>query len=179
MPNLMRRMKLVALLGMLGCTFEGSGQSLDAALVEDDLRVFLMGRGYTAVPMVRLSTGHFSVSGSADEVTLDLIVDTGASHTLLDTERVGRFGIRTVDEGSRATGVEYANQSVESGRLDNVAVGAVRMETLRVTVVDLSQVNRVLQRMGDGQVDGILGSDALVAREAVIDYGNRSLYLKE
>lgn len=179
MSDLRRSLVALALFAMLGCTYDSSGQEIAAAAQTEELRVFLLAQGYVQVPMTRLATGHYSISGLAEEVTLDLIVDTGASHTLLDIARVDRFGIRTGDTGSQATGLGYSNQSVETGRLANVEVGVVRIDTMQVTIVDLSQVNRVLDGMGDARVDGILGSDALTAWRAVIDYGSRSLYLME
>jgi hypothetical protein len=135
--------------------------------------------GYTSVPMVRLPTGHFSVGGTADTVSLDMIVDTGASHTMIDVQRASRFDLATEDRGGRATGIGGPSQRVRSGNLGNVAIGPVRFDSLRVTVLDLSQVNGVLRGLGNRPVDGIIGADLLMSQQAVIDYGTLTLYFKE
>ncbi|MEX2571457.1 MAG: retropepsin-like aspartic protease [Gemmatimonadota bacterium] len=143
------------------------------------LEAFLKQSGYSSVEMSRLPTGHFSVSGTADSVRFDLILDTGASHTIIDTERADRFNLMTRDRGGTATGLGVSGQRIESGQLDNVALGAVRFARIPVAVVDLSEVNGVLERLGNAPVDGVIGADVLMSQQAVIDYGSLNLYLKE
>lgn len=171
------RGKLVLLIAftMAGCSpaagelGSATAQTLDSVLVQ---------QGFVRVPMERLPTGHFAIAGTASDLSLDLIVDTGASHTVLDVERAARFDLTTEDRGSRASGVGLSSQSVQSGRLADVAIGPVRFETLPVSVLDLSEVNRILERLGNAPVDGIIGADVLMARSAVIDYGTLGLYFK-
>lgn len=155
-----------------------AGRTTPETVAAESLEKFMSSRGYTRVPLSRLPTGHFSITGTAGDISLDMILDTGASHTVLDVERAARFGVETEDRGNRATGVGLSSQSVESGRLDDVEIGPVRFDTLRVSVLDLSQVNRVLRGLGNSPVDGIIGADVLMAREAVIDYGMLNVYLK-
>ena len=171
----MRSIGAIALAGLVACT-PATG---DLGAEADKLDALLASQGFVRVQMERLPTGHFSIEGAAADESLDLIVDTGASHTVLDVERAARFGLTTEDRGSRATGVGMSSQSVQSGRLANVTFGLVRFDSLRVSVLDLSPVNRVLRRMGNDPVDGIIGADVLMARRAVIDYGNLGLYFKE
>lgn len=174
---------VIAAAGLIACMPQSSTtQTIDRGMVEasqQDLVSFLLSNGYTRVEMVRLPTGHFSIGGSANDISLDLIVDTGASHTVLDVERARRFDLATEDRGRRATGIGLENQRVASGRLENVAIGSVRFETLPVTVIDLTQVNQVLRSFGNPPVDGIVGADLLMSQKAVIDYGSLSLYFKE
>jgi predicted aspartyl protease len=146
---------------------------------EQDLKRFLILQGYVKVPMARLPTGHFSVAGRAGEVPLDLIVDTGASHTVIDIARAARFELETRHQGSRATGIGVTAQRVESGHLADVAIGSVQLDTLRVTVIDLSHVNQVLRQLGADPVDGIIGGDVLMAQRAVIDYGGLTVFLRQ
>lgn len=174
--------RLVLLCAVLsGCAGAGAtpGERSGSAEVDQDLSKFMASNGYAGVEMARLATGHFSVSGSADSVSLDLIVDTGASHTLIDTDRAARFDLMTHDRGNRATSLDGTGQRTESGRLDNVAIGSLRFDTLQVTVLDLSNVNQVLLSLGNDPVDGIIGADVLMAQKAVIDYGSLTLYFKE
>lgn len=175
----MRKMVLMLVLPLtfLGCR-PSSGQSAAEAAGGQNLEGWLTGQGYTGVPMVRLPTGHFSVAGMVDDVELDMIIDTGASHSVIDVARAERFGLATEDRGGRATGVGMPSQSVESGRLENVRIGPLRFETINVSVLDLSEVNRILSRMGNDPIDGILGADVLMARRAVIDYGSLTLYFR-
>jgi predicted aspartyl protease len=179
----MKRLAVVVLATLIGCSAPGETVQVSRGAARggnsQDLGGILAQMGYARVEMVRLPTGHFSIGGSAAEVTLELIVDTGASHTVIDLQRAERFALATEDRGSRATGIGMSSQRVESGRLDDVALGPVRFDSLRVTVLDLSHVNQVLRRLGNEPVDGIIGADVLMAQRAVIDYGTLSLYFKE
>jgi hypothetical protein len=145
----------------------------------DDLGAFLLAQGYARVPMIALPTGHYALFGSVGEVSLSLIVDTGASHTVIDVARADRFALQSEYQGRRATGIGTSGQRVESGNLEDVSIGTVRLDSLRVTLLDLSQVNGVLGRMGTEPVDGIIGADVLLARRAVIDYGSTAVYFRE
>lgn len=178
---LVRAVSIVALvLAAVAVAAPAGGQSSAGAGVgSQSLDGWMSDRGYTKVPLVQLPTGHFSVGGTADAIPLFLIVDTGSSHTVIDTERAERFGLTTEDRGEQATGVGLSTQNVQSGLLEDVEIGAVRVGSVRVSVLDLSQVNRVLRGMGNAPVDGIIGADVLMAGEAVIDYGTLTMYFKE
>lgn len=180
----MIRWTLMLLAVLSGCTNGGVPASradtgMAGGEVEQELGMVMSRLGYTSMPMVRLATGHFSIGGTADSVSLDLIVDTGASHTMIDVQRAGRFDLETEDRGGRATGIGGPAQRVRSGSLGNVAIGPIWFDSLRVTVLDLSQINSVLRGMGNRPVDGIIGADLLLSQQAVIDYGSLTLYFKE
>jgi predicted aspartyl protease len=176
----MRRMAMLLVLPVLwGCT-ERQAMAKEAIPGSQDLATLLATQGYSRVPMIRLATGHYSVEGMAGSVPFDLIIDTGASHTLIDQQRAQRFEMQTEAGGSRATGVGGTlDQRVRSGKLDDVSLGTLRMSSLPVRVLDLSHINGVLSNMGGKPVDGIIGADVLSAQKAVIDYGSGSVFFKE
>jgi predicted aspartyl protease len=173
------RLLLACLLGVAGCTPPGGAapQPAAAAAEGEGLSGFLAAQGYRTVPLRRLATGHFAIDGMAGATTLTLIVDTGASHTILDRQRAGRFGLVLRRERSRAAGLGVADQEVASGMLRDVEVGPLRFDSLAVSVLDLSHVNQALRGVQVAPVDGILGADLLLRKRAVIDYGAMRLHL--
>ena len=173
----MRLLCMLALTCLLALPQNGDAQEVGLGR-EETLGGWLEQQGYAAVPMQRLPTGHFAIAGTAGANAIDMIIDTGASHTVIDIEGAERLALATEDRGGRATGFGMTSQSVESGFLEDVTLGPARFESLRVTVLDLSQVNRVLRRMGNSPVDGVLGADVLMSQQAVIDYGSLTLYFK-
>ncbi len=177
----MRRFAILLVAVFGGCLSEAPAAETTDPIQEtsSDLGVFLTQQGYARVPMIRLSTGNYSISGTVDDVPMDLIVDTGASHTVIDVLRADRFDLLTEDRGNRATGLGATSQRVESGQLGNVAIGPIQFDSLPVTVLDLSHLNQVLRRFGHPPVDGILGADVFLPLRAIIDYGSMSIYLKE
>jgi hypothetical protein len=176
----MKKLIVLAVI-VAGCAGQPGGASdLPPRVETQELGVFLARQGYSHVPMMRLATGHFSIEGTAGSIPFDLIIDTGASHTLIDEQRAERFELLSEDRGGRATGVGGTmQQRVGTGRLDDVAIGPVRFESIQVRVLDLSHINGVLRNLGSKPVDGIIGADVLTAQQAVIDYGTLSLYIKE
>jgi predicted aspartyl protease len=177
----MERAALILLALLAGCLPQSAAmQAAEAGPRGDqDLSGLLLDQGYREIPMSRLATGHFTIGGTAGEVSLDLIIDTGASHTMIDTGRAGRFDLALENRGSRATGLGGSSQRVDSGRLEGVSFGAMRFDTLRVAVTDLSHVNELLRTMGNAPVDGIIGADVLMQQRAVIDYGSLNIYFLE
>jgi len=150
-----------------------------AELRPADLDAYLEGEGYRSLPLRRLATGHFAVDGTAGAVVLTLIVDTGASHTILDRGRAGRFGVIARRAPGRAAGLGTADQAVGAGVLRNVELGTLRFDSLAVSVLDLSHVNRVLEEMDVEAIDGIIGADMLLRKRAIIDYGGPMLYVRD
>jgi hypothetical protein len=142
------------------------------------LEALLAERGYRALPLRRLATGHVAVDGVAGDTPFALIVDTGASHTIVDGERARRFRLVVTERSAEATGVGGGMQSVGTGVLRDVTIGPLRLDSLAVSVLDLGHVNRTLRAQRAGVVDGILGADLLDRREAIFDLGAGRLYLR-
>jgi len=58
-------------------------------------------------------------------------------------------------------------------------IGPCALPAIEAMMIDFSHINEVRQNRGDTPVDGVLGSDVLNARAAVLDYGTLALYLRE
>lgn len=144
-----------------------------------ELAGLLAGQGYHALPMRSLATGHFVVDGSAGGTSFALIVDTGATHTILDRQRARRFRLALREERGRATGLGGADQAVATAVLREVTLGPLHLDSLPVSVLDLAHVNQTLRGAGAGVVDGIIGADLLMRGQAVIDYATTRLYLRD
>lgn len=169
----------LALIGHPGVA--AAQEAVEAAEADASVRIgeILTSAGYGSAPLEVLPTGHFAIRGQVGEEGLELIVDTGASHTVIDAARAERFGLLSEDRGGRVTGVGATSQSVESGTLHDVRIGPLSMERMRVSVMDLSAVNSVLERLGSPAVDGIVGADVLIRRNAIIDYGALRVYFRD
>jgi len=174
---------VAAALALSGCAGDrgispGAGGTTAGAGAVVTLDEHLAADGYRMLPLRRLATGHFAVDGTAGTVVLTLIVDTGASHTILDRERAHRFDLVVRPDGGRAAGLGTADQPVGTGTLLEVDLGSIRLDSLAVSVLDLSHVNRVLREMDVPPIDGIIGADMLLRKQAIIDYGGPSLYVR-
>ena len=103
-----------------------------------------------------------------------LVVDTGASASVLAPRAAGELGIESAP-GTAITGGGGSVQ-IRMGRLSSLSVGPSQIDDLPIIVGDfmtgLSQVVGV-------SLDGIIGFDFLRRHEVTIDYPNRRMLLEE
>ncbi|MFL5329095.1 MAG: retropepsin-like aspartic protease [Gemmataceae bacterium] len=59
-----------------------------------------------------------------------------------------------------------------------IQIGSIKLFNVRANNFNANGWNDAYARRGDQQIDGILGSEILEARQAVIDYATQSLYLR-
>lgn len=144
-----------------------------------DLAAFLHARGFAAVPLLVNAVGHFEIAATVNGEPARLLLDTGASHTVLATPSAARLGLRTTPSAERAGGVGASDHATETALIDDLRLGDVRLRGVAAWTFDLGHVNRALETRGGAPVDGALGGDVLRPAEAIIDYARATLYLKQ
>lgn len=143
-----------------------------------DLAAFLGRRGFAAVPLAVNAVGHFELEAAVNGQPARLLLDTGASHTVLATPSAVRLGLQTTASAERAGGVGAADHATETAVVDELRLGAVRLRAVAVWTFDLEHVNCALAARGGAPIDGAVGGDVLRPAEAVIDYARATLYLR-
>jgi len=144
-----------------------------------DLAAFLAARGFVAVPLRLNAVGHFELEAEINGQPARLLLDTGASRTVLSTPSAARLGLRTTPSAERAHGVGAGDHATETAVLDELRLGALRLREVTTWTFDLGHVNRALEARGGGAIDGALGGDLLRPAEAIIDYARATLYLRD
>lgn len=86
---------------------------------------------------------------------------------MLDNASATRLRLPLRRTRTRISGLGAPAQRALSGRLDNVRLGALRLDSLPVMVLDLSHVNQSLRDEGIELADGVIGADILVQREGL------------
>ena len=96
------------------------------------------GGGAASVTLQSDSQGHFVAAGKINDLSLSMLVDTGASMITLSSQDARRLGIdyKSGRQGFSATA---------NGR---VAVYQVRLNSVKVGDIELSQVDAVVQEQG-------------------------------
>ncbi|MEO5571836.1 MAG: retropepsin-like aspartic protease [Bacteroidia bacterium] len=109
-----------------------------------------------------------------------MIVDTGASRTVLDKNRIHRFVKENNFEKHEALSTGLGTNDMESHivELRKVEVGGGKLENVVWVLLDLSHVNISYKQIGIKEIDGVLGGDVLSVYDAVIDYGKKQMILK-
>ena len=122
-----------------------------------------------------------------------LLVDTGASFSLLDASELARLSLSLVKEDHPAPGTLIPGDV--SGNV--VGVGKIGAHTLKVTKVKLVRIGaKELKEVHFGvtslaswklaahddrakEINGLLGADLLINNDGLIDFANRKLWLLE
>ncbi len=109
-----------------------------------------------------------------------MVLDTGASQTVLDKNRVHRFVDDKEFVKSEALSTGLGTNSMESHivNIKKMQLGELVLKNTSLILLDLSIVNASYELIGMKPLDGIMGSDILMKHKAVIDFGKKILKLK-
>jgi clan AA aspartic protease (TIGR02281 family) len=138
----------------------------------------LRGQGYIGIPTRRLKSGHYQATAQVEGQRISLIIDSGASTSILDSASAVRLRLPLRHSRTRVSGLGAPAQRALSARLNDVRLGALRLDSLAVMVLDLSHVNQSLRDDGIELADGVIGADLLAERSAVFDFTSGVLYLR-
>lgn len=124
---------------------------------------------------------HVAVSGFVNGNLANVLIDTGASQTVFDKNRVGLFSkegvysLQKADKLSKGLGTD----SMEGFRFEiqQFIIGDIVLENYNVVALDLSHINESYQELELNAIDVVLGGDFLKTHNAVIDYHKQLLWL--
>ncbi len=147
-------------------------------IATSDLNGFLLKSGYTVLKMTKLTSGHLHFSGVLNGAEGSFILDTGASGTVIDVKNKERFNMRSQDSERRAAGAGGSRMQMQVSEENNLQIGTLEIKNLRLMLMNLDHVNQAFEGLGLKPVNGVIGADILTTYEAIIDYVNLTLYLK-
>lgn len=108
-----------------------------------------------------------------------MLLDTGASRTVFDTESLKELhqDLLLEENEDKATGL--GSNAVDNfiAILDELSIAGCSLKEYQVGALDLQHVNMSYESMDMPPIAGVLGSDVLFAFKAVIDFGNGKLTL--
>lgn len=109
-----------------------------------------------------------------------MLIDTGASRTVFDKERIRRFipGAVLIPADKTSTGLGTDSMEGHLVHLDLLGIGELKIRDREVVLLELMHVNTSYEKIGLMAIDGVLGSDLLNEFKAVIDYGKKELSLE-
>lgn len=138
---------------------------------------FLTQRGYIRIALTRTAVGHFHTTGSLNGRSVEVLVDSGASVTVVAISLARALGLDAERFAHDAGGAGGAmEQFVVKGV--QLRLGAFIPRLGNVAGLDFDRVNAPLRANGVPEVDVILGADVFDTHAAVIDYATQSLFLK-
>ncbi len=136
---------------------------------------------YIPIKLLKLEDGfHLLIKVRVNGKVARLLIDTGASKTVFDKERIKAFlkdeKFETHDKLS--TGLGTSSMKSHLALIEKFSIGKIEIRKYKTVVIDLSHVNVAYGQMKQKPIDGVLGSDILKKYKAVIDYGKKKILLK-
>lgn len=148
-----------------------------AASVQADLDGQLLRAGYVAVPLRASGVGHLHTDGTLDGQAVEVLVDTGASNTVLDIDLARRLGLRL--RPSPRSGGGIGSATVEIMLIEGAALTVHGIAVPGpIYAMDMTHLKAALRARGSAVPDVVLGGDAMRALDAVLAYAQDRLFLK-
>ncbi len=141
------------------------------------LNEFLEQLGYVSVPLRRTPVGHLELDATVNGKPARLLVDTGASATVINKTSAERWGLECHDDPGQAIGCGFAAPA-ETARLEELKLADLEIGNVDVAVVDLSQINAGLEQAKAQPIDGIIGSKLMIERNGIVEYASDTLHLQ-
>jgi hypothetical protein len=138
----------------------------------------------TTVPFKILSLDaegfHLMIKVKINGKSANLIIDTGASKTVLDRTRVSKYVKEKdfISHDKLSSGLGTNSMESQMTLLKKISIGDLVINDYTTVLLDLSHVNGSYQQIGLKPVEGVLGSDILLLYNAVIDYEKKILKFK-
>jgi predicted aspartyl protease len=116
---------------------------------------------------------HLFINSTINGKRCRLLVDTGASKTVLDKlyfeKHFAEKKVRTIKQ--ETTGLHTSVSKSYTAKLDSLKIGNTETKNYSAALVDLTHVNSTYGKLKKRKIQGILGSDILLKYKMVIDYG--------
>ncbi|MDR0968974.1 MAG: retroviral-like aspartic protease family protein [Lentimicrobiaceae bacterium] len=138
----------------------------------------------TAIPIKILSIEedgfHFMVKGFLNGIGASFLIDTGASRTVLDKTALRKFtdNQNIIEREGRAAGLGSNELESAETRIEMLVLGDFILKNYQIAVMDLQNIHEVYAMLNLPAIDCVLGSDILVAQNAVIHLKRKKLVLE-
>jgi hypothetical protein len=122
---------------------------------------------------------HLIVSVKINSKTARLVLDTGASQTVLDINRIERFTQQKKfkKQNGHSSGIGSSAMESHLFEADIFQIGDFTLSKRNLVLLDMVHVNNSYALINKKPVDGVLGGDVLKLFKARIYYGTKELHL--
>lgn len=166
----------IVLGGGLGYSRQPHSNDPPAAGIGQSLKT----RGYVTIPLRRYqNTDFIYVEAKIGGVLQNLLVDTGASSTVLDAERSKKVGLKWKQTSDVPVNLLSVDTPSMVSPCDGIVFGLHQSRALQLWTLDLSAVKAALRERGETSFDGVLGADFLRMHTAIVDYESMTLFVRD
>lgn len=123
---------------------------------------------------------HIILQAEINQVPCRLLIDTGASRTVFDQNRISLFvndpEIHENEQLSTGLGTNDMKSHIIS--LESLVIGELSLQNYLCVIIDMVHINQSFETFGLQAIDGVLGGDILLEYKAEIDYRKKELRLR-
>jgi len=116
-----------------------------------------------------------------NEQAANMIIDTGASRTVFDSNRIMKFvsdeNLEFEKNEKLSTGLGTNSLESQAIELEKIQLGELEIEKYKAVVLDMSHINQSYSAIKIPEIDGVLGGDLLKKYNAEISYHSKLLVL--
>ncbi len=136
---------------------------------------------FTVIGFNRGTGFHLLLKIYVNGKSVKLILDTGASSTVFDKERITKLiTVKQVNKNKNAIrGIGKKTMDLHTTVFSKIKIGDLIIKNYKAAMIDLSHVNTAYSKIGVPTIDGVLGNDILYNYGAVINYKKGTLKLTE
>nr|WP_320117471.1 retropepsin-like aspartic protease [uncultured Marinifilum sp.] len=109
----------------------------------------------------------------------ELVIDTGASKTVLDKNFVDVYEKFEQNESEmQSRGLGEGSIETQMGKIESFQIGELIVDDFSCALIDLSGINEMYQQYCQRKICGLLGSDFLLKHHGIINYREKKLKLE-
>ena len=121
---------------------------------------------------------HLFIEAEMNGKEARLLIDTGASRSVFDKNRINRFSENElITAEALSSGLGTNTMESHTINLESLKLGSLELKDFEAVLLDLSHVNESYASMELDLIDGVIGSDLLMQHQASIDFKKKVLKL--
>ena len=111
------------------------------------------------------------------QLPIPMVLDTGASRTIMDTTAVERMdlGHALYQTDEEAVGFSSEGMQAQMVQFPSLSIGRIQLNDWTLGAFSLEHINNTYRSMKISPVAGVMGNDLLVALSAKIDIGRQQM----
>jgi len=123
---------------------------------------------------------HIILQAQINRKPCRLLIDTGASRTVFDQNRIATFvdNPELKENEQPSTGLGTNDMKSHIITLESLEIGDLHLKNYMSVVIDMVHINQSFETFGLQSIDGVLGGDILSKYKAEIDYRKKELRLR-
>jgi predicted aspartyl protease len=126
------------------------------------------------------SSFHPIVEGEIDGKSITLILDTGASRTVISKKLTTDYPVISIEnEEPFAAGINAETMAIEQINIPLINIGGVSFSNMIVFSTNLDAISNLYEKIAGMKIDGLLGCDFLLEHEAKVDFEQRTISINK